>query len=49
MKVPFCMRAWTFDKPKFPAPEGRFRGRGYLTTDPLLNRAGQLTVVADRA
>jgi hypothetical protein len=30
MKVPFCLRTWTFDKPKFPAPEGRFRGRETL-------------------
>ena len=33
-QVPFCLRTRTFDKPKFPAPEGHFRGRAALTPDP---------------
>jgi len=40
MEVPFWLLAHVLDKHEFPAPEGRFRGRGYLTSNPLLNRAG---------
>jgi hypothetical protein len=40
MKVPFWLGLAAFDKRKFPAPEGRFRGRGNLNPNPLLNRLG---------
>ena len=40
MDVPFWLATWTLDKLKIPKPEGRFRGRAYRVTDPLLNSLG---------